>query len=415
MSHFSSTDKNQASTRDIRKANRLQVLHYLLVRKTSTRQELSNLTGLSMATVANLITSLQEENLVIDVGTNFPPTGRPIGILAINAQAGYSIGVDIAETYIHFELFDLILTKISSHQIDLPQAKKHPDEIVQQLTSGIRLLISQSGIEPAKVIGIGISVPGPFDHDNGVSIFGFSWGWVNVPLKKMLEKELPYPLYLDNPLKFNTIAEAWFGAGKDADSMAALVIGTGVGAGLVINGQLFHGASNTAGEWGHSIIMYNGRECRCGNRGCVEAYVGALGILETLAELDPDSPLLFPNDQNRSIQAIAEAAYQNDPIALAVIQKTAQYLSAGIASLINTLNPHVVILGSWVMAALGELMLPELKQYVQQQSLAHPFKAVQISLSELMHNPVSLGGATLVLEEFFYSANQCNPVSLKTK
>jgi predicted NBD/HSP70 family sugar kinase len=415
MSLSSPSDKNQASTRDIRKANRLQVLHQLLVRKTSTRQELSNLTGLSMATIANLISALQEEGLVIEVGTDFPRTGRPIGILAINAGAGYCIGIDIAETYIHFELFDLTLNKVGSHHIELPQAQKQPDEIVQQVAAGVLLLISQAEIESEKVIGVGISVPGPFDQANGVSIFGLSWGWVNVPLKELLANELPYPLYLDNPLKFNTIAEAWFGAGKGADSLAALVIGTGVGAGLVINGQLFHGASNTAGEWGHSIIMYNGRQCRCGNRGCVEAYVGAPGILETLTELDPNSPLFFPNDQNRSIEAIAAAARQNDPIALAVIQKTAQYMSAGIASLINTLNPNVVILGSWVITTLGNLILLELKQYVQQQALAHSYKAVQILLSDLTLNPVSLGGATLVLEEFFSSTNQYNPLTLKVK
>ena len=414
MSLSSPYDSKQSSTRDIRKANRLQVLHQLLVLQTSTRQELSRLTGLSIATVANLISAMLEEGLVIEVGTDYPKTGRPIGILSINAAAGYCIGVDLAETYIHLELFDLTLKSLVIHKIELPSIQKEPEEIAQQIVTGVSSVILQAGIEREKVIGIGISVPGPFDHASGVSIFGFSWGWVNVPLKKILEKQLSIPLYLDNPLKFNTIAEAWFGPANGAEIMASVVMGTGVGAGFVINGQLFHGASNTAGEWGHSIIIYGGRQCRCGNRGCVEAYIGAPGILQTLAEIDPDSPLLFPDDQERSIEAIAKAAGQGDRTAMAVVQKTTEYLSAGLASLINTLNPGVVILGSWVAEHLGELMLPELKRLVEQQSLAQPFKAVHFLLSDMSRNPVSLGAATLVLEDFFSGANQYKQLPPKT-
>ena len=122
--------------------------------------------------------------------------------------------------------------------------------------------------------------------------------------------------------------------------MAAVVLGTGVGAGLVINGQLFRGASNTAGEWGHSVIVAGGRPCRCGNQGCLEAYVGAPGIIQTLTEIDPKGHLLFPEDQTRTIAAIATAAEKGNTTALAVVHQTAVYLSAGLSSLINisTLN-----------------------------------------------------------------------------
>jgi predicted NBD/HSP70 family sugar kinase len=174
----------------------------------------------------------------------------------------------------------------------------------------------------------------------------------------------------------------------------------------VINGQLFRGASNTAGEWGHSVIVAGGRPCRCGNRGCLEAYIGAPGIIQTLTEIAPHSPLLFTEDQTRSIAAIATAAAKGDPMAKAVVHQTAVYLSAGLSSLINIINPEEVILGSWVTDLLGPVMLTDLLKLIEQQSLSKPFKTVQFKLSDMKRNPVSLGAATLVLEEFLASAGR---------
>lgn len=406
--------KFQTTTRDIRQANRLQILHQLLVRKSSTRQELSKVTGLSLATVANLITRMLDEGLVVETGMEAPEMGRPTAILALNALAGACVGVDVAETYIHYDLFDLTLKNLAEYEIALPSSKKEAGEVVQQIVSGFNTLLSQANIDREKVVGVGISIPGPFEHSTGVSVFAPSWGWVNVSIKAMLEKELKIPLYMDNPLKFNALAEVWFGAGRKADTLAAVVLGTGVGAGFVINGQLFHGASNTAGEWGHSVVVAGGRPCRCGNRGCLEAYVGAPGILQTLIEIDKNSPLLFIDDQTRSISAIASAAKKGDPTALAVLHQTAIYLSAGLASLINIINPDLVILGSWVATSLGPVMLNELIELIKQQTLERPFKAVSFVMSEMTQNSVSLGAATLVLEEFLAKSGK-NPTRSAVK
>lgn len=399
-------DKAQPTTRDIREANRLLLLHHLLLRKTSTRQELSQLTGLSTATVANLVADLTDEGLIIEVGMAASQGGRPISILSVNADVGACVGIDVAETYIYFDLYDLTLKNIAEHKIELPSTKKEPQDIVQLITAGLNILLKLAELPIEKVVGIGISIPGPFEHSTGVSVFAPSWGWVNVPLKAMLEKEIKIPLYMDNPLKFNAIAEAWFGTGRDVKTMAAMVWGTGVGTGLVINGQLFHGASNTAGEWGHSVIVAGGRSCRCGNRGCLEAYIGAPGILQTLAEINPNSELLFADDQTRTIEAIASAARRNDPDGLAVVHQTAVYLSAGFSSLINIFNPELIIIDSWVADLLGPIILPEVLELVKQQSLAQPFRVVRFTLSNMSRNPVSLGAATLVLEEFLANAGR---------
>ncbi len=399
-------EKPQNTTRDIRQANRLQILHYLLLRTTCTRQELSQATSLSTATVANLVAAMLDEGLVVETGIVASQGGRPTAILGINASAGASVGVDVAETYIHFDLYDLTLKKLAEYEVELPGSEKKPHDIVRMISSGLNELLLQVKLPIEKVIGMGIAIPGPFEHATGVSVFAPSWGWVNVSLKALLEKEIKIPLYMDNPLKFNAIAEAWFGAGRGVDTMAAVVLGTGVGAGLMINGQLFHGASNTAGEWGHSIIVAGGRLCRCGSHGCVEAYVGAPGILQTLAEIDPNSPLIFADDQMRSIAAIANAARLGDAAALAVVHQTALYLSAGISNIVNIINPSMVILGSWVAHLLGPVMLPDLLKLVEQQSLSQPYKAFRLVVSDTDRNLVSLGAATLVIEEFLSEVRQ---------
>ena len=174
----------------------------------------------------------------------------------------------------------------------------------------------------------------------------------------------------------------------------------------MINGQLYHGASNTAGEWGHSVIVADGRRCRCGKLGCLEAYAGAPGIVQTLLEIDPNSPLDCADDQTRSIEAIAAAGAQGDPVALEVVHQTARYLSIGVGNLINILNPEVVVLGSWVAALLGPLMLEQLVRMVEEHALERPFKAARFVLSDMAHDSVSLGAATLVLEEYLAQAGR---------
>ncbi len=136
------------------------------------------------------------------------------------------------------------------------------------------------------------------------------------------------------------------------------------------------------------------------DQGCLEAYVGAPGILQTLAGLAPKSPLLLREDEARTIAAIASAAQQGDPVAASVVIRTAVYLSAGLTNLINTINPDRVIMGSWVAKELGVRLLEEILSLMKRQTLELPFRAVQVVLSDMSRNPVSLGTATLVLEEY---------------
>lgn len=182
--------------------------------------------------------------------------------------------------------------------------------------------------------------------------------------------------------------------------MVTVNLGTGVGVGIIVHGSLYRGMTNSAGEWGHTTIVPDGRACRCGNLGCVEAYVGAPGIIRTLREIAPQSVILRAPNQIAIIDALATAAEQNDPDARAVIHSTARFLGIAMANMINMFNPEVVTLGSWVGRRLGPLLLPPTRTIVAQHTLQQTFDAASIQVCRLPNNPISMGAATLALEGY---------------
>ncbi|HSX99588.1 MAG TPA: ROK family protein, partial [Streptomyces sp.] len=177
-------------------------------------------------------------------------------------------------------------------------------------------------------------------------------------------------------------------------------------AGLVLGGGLHRGVSNSAGEWGHTTIVLDGRLCHCGNHGCVETYVGAPGIMLNLRELSPRSTLLHPEDQTATIAALARGVARQDPVAVKVVRDTARYLGAGIADLVNLFNPEVVVLSSWVAAALGEPLVAEVREAVARHALPRPMAATDIVLSLIPSDPACLGAATFALEGALQSVGQ---------
>lgn len=390
----------RTTTRDLRWANRLKILHHLYAAKPVSRLALSRACDLSLATVANVIADLLREGIVVEAGLVDSEGGRPTALLQINPTRGFLIGVDVSETYIHFDLFDLTLQHCATVERGLRDDENQPDQIVSQLVRGINELMSIGGVTHSDVLGVGISLPGLVDRVAGMAVFAPNWGWRQVPVLDLLRPAVPLPLFLDNPLKACTLAELWFGAGRGIDHFLTITIGTGVGVGIAVNGALYRGATNSAGEWGHVMIERGGRLCHCGKQGCLEAYLGALGIIQTLCEHDPTSGLQVAHDQTATIRAIATAAQCGDPTALLTVRDTTEYLGAGVAMLVNLFNPQVIVLRGWVIEQLGSLLLPGLRQAVAADSLQQSLGATTIQLTTLHHNEVSLGAATFALEGF---------------
>ncbi|MFJ3636106.1 ROK family protein [Streptomyces sp. NPDC090112] len=387
------------TAQDIRRRNRFDALRCVFAAPGPvSRQEIAAATGLSFATAANLVAELLEAGVLREAGREDSRGGRPRARLAVNPDRGVLIGIDVAETSVEVELFDLALTVLSSVRLPLPQADVRPDHVIDTIVAGVEGLLGAAGAPP-RILGAGVSVPGLVEREGGVSVFSPYWSWRNVPLRSLLSERLAMSLYLDNPLKAGTVAEMWFGAGREVDDLVVLTLRAGVGAGIAVEGALYRGATNSAGEWGHTCLVRGGRECRCGRQGCVEAYVSTRGIADTVRELDADSPLLDA-DEDTVVTKVAHAMAEGDTVAAETVTRTARYLGEAAADLLNLFNPQTLVLGGWVAERLGDPLLRQARDVIAAHALPATLQALTFQRSAVPGNPVTLGAATFALEGF---------------
>ncbi|MEV0643763.1 ROK family transcriptional regulator [Phytomonospora sp. NPDC050363] len=405
------------TSRDIRLANTFEILQHIAASSPVSRQVLAGETGLSVATVSTLVGELVALGVVREVGFEESGGGRPRGLVAVDSGGGALVGVDIAETYVHVEVYDLGLQVLATAEEELRADENTPAQVIAHIVSTITGAAGSGG---PRLLGVGVSVPGQVDREGGVSVFAPNFNWHDIPLREELATALraegvDLPIYLDNPLKAATVAELWFGAGRKRRDVAVVNLGTGVGAGLALGGELHRGVTNSAGEWGHTTLVLDGRLCRCGAHGCVEAYIGAPGIMRQLRETGPDSLLLAGDDQTATIEAIAAAHADGDPVAIAVVAETGRYLAAALAGLVNLINPEVIVLGGWVTDRIGEALLAECRAALPRYALRLPLEHVEIAVGKLALNTVSLGAATFALEGFLGAVGTTSaPVKART-
>ena len=358
-----------------------------------SRHELSAATGLSAASVTNVIRELIDEGVVMETGLVESDGGRPRAMLGINPEYGYVIGIDIGETRTRVELFDLAMTERAKVEYPLDQAAQHDVAVVVgQIASGLAAVLAGSGVHEEAVLGVGIGVPGIIERGPEVLVHGQTYGWDAVPLQRLLRAHTDLPLRFDNGAKTMGQAELWFGAGRGTRNAVMVLIGSGTGASLISGGATFQGATSSAAEFGHVTVAVGGRKCRCGASGCLEAYVGADPILERYGQ-----PMAA--DQELALAELINAA-DASPHAAAILDETAQYLGAGIGTLINLFNPERVIIGGWAGLLLGPRLLADIREEARNHSLHHLFAATSIDLGQLGPDAVARGAATLPLETF---------------
>ena len=387
------------TARDLRRINRQTVFRSLYTNGPISRLDLSQLTGLSAGTIANVISELLAEHLVLEAGFEASDGGRPRTILTLNMQYGYFLGGEIGETEIIIELFDLKLAKRRAMKYLLQAEENNPATVVQRLLEHVQSILLEEQITQDQILGMGIGVPGVVELAEEETISAPAWGWVPTPLKAMLEEHLPFPLYVDNGSKLMALAEMHKDLEVRHETLAALNIGTGVGAGIIYEGALYRGGNNSAGEWGHTTIVLDGDACRCGCQGCLEAYIGAPSIIRRLRAIAPQS-FLSISDETECIEALIKEAKQGEATMTRVLSETLHYLGAGIANLINLFNPQRIVLGGKVGLLLGKYCLPDIIREVERYALRQPFHATRILVSQLGVDAASLGAARLALDAF---------------
>ncbi|OXM65420.1 ROK family transcriptional regulator [Amycolatopsis vastitatis] len=382
----------RTTVRDLRRHNRSLLLSKLYFDGPLSRHELSQLTGLSAATVSNVTAELGEERLITEAGQVESDGGRPRVLLRVDPAYGHVAGVDIGETGVKVELFDLAMNRLATVEHPLPKA---PDAAtaVEQVASGLQEVFASAGIDESSVLGVGIGVPGTVEQGARVLVHAPTVGWDAVPFTSLLQDAgVGLPLFVDNGAKTQGQAEMWFGAGRGARHAVIALIGSGVGAAVVTDGTTYRGSTSSAGEWGHTTIAYGGQECRCGARGCLEAYIGAGGVLARYRRARGKE--IAGEDEQAQFAALLASASKSKTAAR-VLDETAGYLGAGIANLINLFNPERIVIGGWAGLALGEQLLPRIRSAAGEHALRHPFSQTSIQLGSLGLDAVATGAATL--------------------
>ena len=226
--------------------------------------------------------------------------------------------------------------------------------------------------------------PGPLDRERGIVLVAPNLGWKDFPLAQRIQKRLNLPTTLDNDANCATFGEWWQGAARGGRNVVGITIGTGIGGGLIINGALYHGSSDMAGEIGHTTIDLNGRHCKCGNYGCLEAYASAPAIAtrarEVLVREEGDSAIpamVEGNFDNITARIVYDAAKLGDPIASEIVKDTARYLGAGVANLLNIFNPDIVVLAGGVAEA-GDALFVPLRAEVRRRAFSPAVNAMKI-------------------------------------
>lgn len=313
----------------------------------------------------------------------------------------YCVGVDLGGTNITIALVDL-KGKIKNKVKISTQADKDAGFIIKTIIENIRVLVRD--IRFSHLIGIGIGAAGQIDHIRGVIQFSPNLRWRNVPIVKEIKKEFNVPVYIDNDANVACYGEFLFGAGRGAQNILCVTLGTGVGGGIIVDSKIYRGVGGAAGEIGHITVESKGRKCNCGNHGCMEAYVGAPHIRERCIEkIKSGRKSIITKIVEGSLSKITpkvleEAAFYKDKLSQEIWQETGMYLGIGLASLINIFNPEKIIIGGGVANA-GKLIAEPMLKTIKERALAVSLKNVKIVRAKLGEEAGVIGAAMLVLSE----------------
>ncbi len=386
-------DGRRTTVRDMRRSNRSVILTSIYREGPLSRFELGHRTSLSAASVSNLVGELLEEGVVEEAGSVESDGGRPRVLLRVAPRFRYVVGAEVGETRVRVELFDLAMNVLSTMVYPIETPKPEPALAVKLVLAGLAEVLRDAKVAPDRVLGLGVAVAGIVEGPGDAVVHAQTLGWDAVPFGALLAAKTDIPIQVDNGANTLGQAEMWFGAGRGATDAVVALVGSGIGAALVTGGSSYRGTRSSAGEWGHTTIMYGGRPCRCGAQGCLEAYVGAEGVLERF-QAENGGTAAPGADEEAAFTALLDSA-DTSKVAAKVVEDTIGYLGAGFANLVNLFNPERIVLGGWAGLLLGERYLPQLREAVGKHALRQPYAQVSIELCSLGRDAVALGAATL--------------------
>ncbi|MQM24038.1 ROK family transcriptional regulator [Glycomyces albidus] len=386
------------TTRDLKLGNRTRLLRTLYFDGPLTRRDLAPATDLSTATVSNATAELIAEGILREAGKVDSDGGRPHILLDVDPGHALVVGVDVGETHVQVELLDLKLAPRAAARYALETGRHDPATVIEHIAAGVKEVLAAAGSTP--VLGVGVGMPGIVEYGPDGIVHAQAFGWDAVPLGRLLAERLdPLPVHVENGAMTMGQAELWFGAGRGAADAIIALIGSGVGSCVVADGALYRGAGSSAGEWGHTTMRVDGRRCRCGSRGCLEAYVGAEGVLDRY--LAAAGAVDLAAGEAAALERILD---DPSPAAVAVVDETVRYLGAGLADLLNLFNPELIVIGGWAGLMLAGRRLHDITAATGEYALQQPFASARIVPGLLGPDAVAKGAATPVIARFLDGA-----------
>ncbi|UTT44442.1 ROK family transcriptional regulator [Exiguobacterium aurantiacum] len=362
--------------------NKTVLLNEIIRSYPISRAKLSEVTGLNKSTVSAQIGALLNEELIFEIGQGDSSGGRRPVMLVFNQQAGFTIGVDLGVKAINAVLTDLKGNVVESLTTEWAEADQEAEPKVR---AAIDALLGKMPSSPYGLIGIGVSVPGLINREQQV-IFVPNLRPDVTSLKHDLENRYDVPVNLENEANAGAYGERRFGAGKDHEEMVFVSLGTGVGTGIILHGELYRGEDGFAGEFGHMSIEYNGPKCTCGNRGCWELYASEKVLW------DKYLPGHTVETLQRSLQA-------NEASVLNELQKWCFYVGVGLNTVLNVYNPKVIIIQSRVIE-LHPMVLNMIRTAISSRVYAQADHSFELFPSKLSDHASAIGMASLAIEQF---------------
>jgi len=387
----------------VKQINKSLVLNYIRKKMQISRADIAKRTGLNRSTVSALVDELISDGLIIEEGIGTSKGGRKPVILAINKEAGNIIGVDLGVNYILVVLVNLVGEIIREKRVNI-NPRDSVEKNIEALLNLIQEVLNYAPATLKGLLGIGIGVPGIVNYEKGLVLMAPNLRWVNVGLKDIVEQRFKVTVFIDNEANAGAIGEKWFGLGKKTTNFIYVSAGIGVGTGIIINDELYRGSSGLAGEMGHMTIDMNGKTCSCENLGCWEEYASEKALFSYLkdqsASFSGNSKINLNKIDEMTVFDMVDAAKEGDTLAVSAFRWVGRHLGVGVAGIINTFNPDLVIIGNTISMA-GDIVLEEVKNEVKQRSFITRYSEVSIALSRLNMHACAMGAVSLVMSKVF--------------
>ncbi len=390
--------------------NKSRILELIRNNSPIFKAEISRITHLSIPTVMRITDDLLNKKIIKESGMGESSGGKPPLLLEFSTKAFFIIGIEIKATKIEANILDLETNTIQN-EVQRVKIADSVENIQNILITLINNLIINSGIDKAKILGIGIGMHGLVNHEQGMVIYSPDWNWSNVDLVSLLQKTFKMRVIIDNVNRAYATGEKWFGIGQNIKNFICLYLGYGIGSAYYLDGKLYYGSSGTAGEIGHFVLKKDGPRCDCGNHGCLESLSSSYALVrEAVAHIESGCETKILDLAEGSVEKIEgwhvyKAAEEQDPLAVEILDDALEYLGIALAGLITFLDPEIIILeGEY--AQVGDILEKKLLTIVDKYRMKPAGQSVRIVSSDLGNNAGCIGAGAMILEEFIRNGGE---------